>query len=69
MTCWIACAMSSTTTHRPGGHQLRVIPCGLSIHSDPRLLEQMLRNLAVERTEIHQARQGPARLSPPSAER
>jgi two-component system CheB/CheR fusion protein len=24
---------------------LRVVPCGLSIHSDPRLLEQMLRNL------------------------
>ena len=24
---------------------LRVVPCGLSIHSDPRLLEQMIRNL------------------------
>lgn len=24
---------------------LRVVPCGLSIHSDPRLLEQMVRNL------------------------
>jgi two-component system, chemotaxis family, CheB/CheR fusion protein len=27
------------------GITLRVIPCGLSIHSDPRLLEQVLRNL------------------------
>jgi two-component system CheB/CheR fusion protein len=27
------------------GLELRVRPCGLSIHSDPRLLEQMLRNL------------------------
>ncbi len=25
--------------------QLRVVPCSLSIHSDPRLLEQMIRNL------------------------
>jgi two-component system CheB/CheR fusion protein len=25
--------------------ELRVVPCGLSIHSDPRLLEQMIRNL------------------------
>ena len=24
---------------------MRVVPCGLSIHSDPRLLEQMIRNL------------------------
>jgi two-component system CheB/CheR fusion protein len=24
---------------------LRVVPCGLSVHSDPRLLEQMIRNL------------------------
>ena len=37
--------MSSTITHRPSGIVLRVVPCGLSIHSDPRLLEQMLRNL------------------------
>lgn len=28
-----------------GGIALRVVPCSLSIHSDPRLLEQMLRNL------------------------
>ena len=27
------------------GLALRVVPCGLSIHSDPRLLEQMIRNL------------------------
>jgi two-component system CheB/CheR fusion protein len=27
------------------GIALRVVPCGLSIHSDPRLLEQMIRNL------------------------
>ena len=27
------------------GIALRVVPCSLSIHSDPRLLEQMLRNL------------------------
>ncbi len=27
------------------GLSLRVVPCGLSIHSDPRLLEQMIRNL------------------------
>lgn len=27
------------------GLDLRVVPCGLSVHSDPRLLEQMLRNL------------------------
>jgi two-component system CheB/CheR fusion protein len=27
------------------GLALRVIPCGLSIHTDPRLLEQMIRNL------------------------
>ena len=27
------------------GLTLRVMPCGLSIHSDPRLLEQMIRNL------------------------
>ncbi|WP_341991921.1 CheR family methyltransferase [Azorhizobium sp. AG788] len=32
----------------PAGAQkliLRVVPCGLSVHSDPRLLEQMIRNL------------------------
>jgi two-component system, chemotaxis family, CheB/CheR fusion protein len=28
-----------------GGLALRVVPCGLSLHSDPRLLEQMIRNL------------------------
>ena len=28
-----------------GGIALRVVPCSLSVHSDPRLLEQMLRNL------------------------
>jgi two-component system CheB/CheR fusion protein len=27
------------------GLTLRVMPCGLSVHSDPRLLEQMIRNL------------------------
>ena len=27
------------------GLALRVVPCGLSVHSDPRLLEQMIRNL------------------------
>jgi two-component system CheB/CheR fusion protein len=27
------------------GLALRVVPCGLSIHTDPRLLEQMIRNL------------------------
>jgi two-component system, chemotaxis family, CheB/CheR fusion protein len=27
------------------GLSLRVVPCGLSIHTDPRLLEQMIRNL------------------------
>ena len=27
------------------GLALRVVPCGLSVHSDPRLLEQMVRNL------------------------
>ncbi len=43
---------------------LRVVPCSLHVHSDPRLLEQMIRNLAVERAEIHQARQGAARLPP-----
>ncbi len=49
------------------GLALRVVPCGLSIESDPRLLEQMLRNLLVERLQIHQARQGAARV--PAARR
>jgi two-component system, chemotaxis family, CheB/CheR fusion protein len=30
---------------RAKGLSLRVVPCSLSIHSDPRLLEQMIRNL------------------------
>ena len=37
--------MSSPITRRPRGLILRVVPCGLSIRSDPRLLEQMIRNL------------------------
>ena len=41
------------------GLTLRVVPCTLSIRSDPGLLEQMIRNLIFERPEIHQARQGP----------
>ena len=34
-----------TFTRSPQGLSLRVVPCGLSIRSDPRLLEQMIRNL------------------------
>ena len=42
----------------------RVVASGLNVRSDPRLLEQMLRNLLCERGEIYRAGQGPARLPP-----
>ena len=37
--------MNSPITRRRKSFILRVVRCGLSVHSDPRLLEQMLRNL------------------------
>ena len=32
------------------GLKLRVVPCGLTVHSDPRLLEQILRNMIANAT-------------------
>ena len=47
---------------------LRMVPCSLSICSDPRLLEQMLRNLLSNALEIHQTRQGAAGLPSPQGD-
>ena len=45
----------------------RVVPCSLPIRSDPRLLEQMVRNLVSNAFKYTHAGQGPARL--PAARR
>ena len=46
------------------GLAFRVVPCGLSIQSDPRSARADDPQLAFERIEIHRERQGAARLPP-----
>ena len=47
------------------GLHLVVAPCSLWVYSDPRLLEQMVRNLLSECDEIYPAGQGAHRMPPP----
>ena len=61
------CGPVQLITRQRIGLGWRVVPSSLSVRSDPRLLEQMIRNLLVERSEIHQQGQAPARL--PAARR
>ena len=44
------------------GLELRVAPCSLTVHSDPRLLEQIPPQHDLQRHEIYEPRQGSARL-------